>query len=81
MNEDEAFEILQGALPETLVTNYVLVFETLDEYGSELHVVVSEGTTPWLASGMVDSAQDIIHMGQVSYAGSPNEEDIEDDDE
>ena len=69
MNEEEANELLHSILPDRLVTNYVLVCETYDNDGYELHVITSDSTTPWLAMGMVDSAQDIIQMGHARNVG------------
>jgi hypothetical protein len=77
MNEDELRKLLEAAMPKGLISNYVIVCETYDEFGADLHVMVSENTTPWLAMGMVDSAQDIIQMGNVTFAGCDDDEDFE----
>ncbi len=78
MNDDEVFELLGSVLPPELITNYVLICETYDEHGAELHVLTSENTTPWLATGMVESALDIIQMGNVQPAGLYTDDDEDD---
>jgi len=78
MDEESLRKLLKDALPHSLIANYVLICETYDATGADLQVVVSENTTPWLAIGMVDSAQDIIQMGNVNFAGCGDSDDEED---
>jgi len=54
-------EVLRGAMPDRVVTNFVLVCEVLTEEGAELTVAHSEAITPWLGQGMLLSAQDLLH--------------------
>lgn len=67
-----------GILPDELIVNYVLVYEVLTEAGTQLEVAVSDGTTTWLAKGMLGEALEIISTGAYEYIDSDDE--LNDDD-
>jgi hypothetical protein len=71
-NEDDAgmrqqFEqLMRDMLPSRLITNFIIVAEVVDGDSSELSVSVSGGMSPWLASGMLEHAANIIATGESS---------------
>lgn len=73
-NEDDAdlrqqFEqLMKNMLPSRLIANFIIVAEVIDGESSELSVSVSGGMTPWLASGMLDNAANIILSGESKNA-------------
>lgn len=74
MNDDdrEMFsQLIREAMPDRVITNFVLVCEILTEDGAELTVAHSDSITPWLSLGMLLSAQDLL-QGSI---GSGDEED------
>jgi hypothetical protein len=66
----EQFELLmRDILPSKLVTNFIIVAEVASNESSELSVSVSAGMSPWLASGMLECASEMIMSGECSYPG------------
>jgi len=63
-------KLMRGMLPSRLITNFIIVAEVVDGDSNELSVSVSGGMTPWLASGMLEHAANIISAGE-----SRNQED------
>lgn len=64
--DEERYEFLRAALEETcpagrLVTNWILVVESTDGTGSDLHMASSDGVTPWLTLGMLEAAKQIAY--------------------
>jgi hypothetical protein len=53
-------DLIRGAMPDRIISNFVLVCEVLTEDGSELTVAHSDSMTPWLSAGMLLSAQDLL---------------------
>jgi hypothetical protein len=73
-NEEQAlreqFEhLIRDILPSKLVTNFIIIAEVAGAESSELSVSVSAGMSPWLASGMLELASEIIMSGECSYPG------------
>ena len=70
-NEDDAFEsIIKDALPDKIITNFVLVAEIYDDDGEELTVFMSDKMTPWLALGMLKSAtQTVTSQSRSQFSG------------
>jgi hypothetical protein len=59
--DEEVFsEIIRGAMPGRIVSNFVLVCEVLTEDGSELSIATSDSMTPWLGNGMLQSAMSMM---------------------
>jgi hypothetical protein len=56
----EFAQLIREAMPDHVITNFVLVCEVLNEDGTELTVAHSEAMTLWLATGMLLSAQDLL---------------------
>lgn len=71
MNEESLKRLLAEALPETIVTQWILVAEVLLDDCQELQVVTSPNMTPWLASGMLGQALGII----TAYRGDDEDDD------
>jgi hypothetical protein len=57
-------QLMRGMLPSRLITNFIIVAEVVDGDSSELSVSVSGGMSPWLASGMLEHAANIISTGE-----------------
>lgn len=70
-NEDDAFEsIIKDALPDKIITNFVLIAEIYDDDGEELTVFMSDKMTPWLALGMLKSAtQTVTSQSRSQFSG------------
>jgi hypothetical protein len=70
-NEDDAFEsIIKDALPDKMITNFVLIAEIYDDDGEELTVFMSDKMTPWLALGMLKSAtQTVTSQSRSQFSG------------
>lgn len=61
-DDEEAFsELIRGAMPGRIISNFVLVCEVLTEDGSELSIATSDSMTPWLGNGMLQSAMNMMH--------------------
>lgn len=64
-DDDDAFaSIIKAALPDRMITNFVLVAEIIDNDNEELSIFMSDRMTPWLAMGMLKSAEQIVKDGQ-----------------
>jgi hypothetical protein len=63
MSEDdtEVFsQLIREAMPNRVISNFVLVCEVLTEDKAELTIAHSDSITPWLSLGMLLSAQDLL---------------------
>ena len=74
MEKDESKNIkydfdsfVRDSLPHKLVSNFIIVAEIVNEAGTELSISCSTSMTPWLASGMLRSAEDMILSGENSF--------------
>lgn len=73
-SENEVFkDIIKEALPNRMITHFVLIAEVLNSDTEELSIFTSESMTPWLALGMLKSASDMVQSNQ----GQPKFEDDE----
>jgi hypothetical protein len=73
MDEDERKNMkydfdsfVRDSLPDKLIANFIIVAEIVNESGTELSISCSMSMTPWLASGMLRSAEDMILNGENS---------------
>ena len=57
---------VRDSLPDKLIANFIIVAEIVTESGTELSISCSMSMTPWLASGMLRSAEDMILSGENS---------------
>lgn len=71
-------DIVKKAMPEKLIANFVVVAEMVDGTNTELSIFVSESMTPWLASGMLQAAMDLVADGQQSIIEDEDEDDEDD---
>lgn len=53
-------QIMQTSFPKKLITNFIIIAEIVDNDTSDLAVSVSDGMSPWLASGMLDYASNMM---------------------
>ena len=75
-DDQEAFEeIIRGAMPGRVISNYILICEVLSGDGSELSIATSDSLTPWLGTGMLQSAMDMMHGAEdIMFLDSDDEE-------
>lgn len=60
-NYEKSLEnIIRDALPNVVVTNFVLVAEILNESDTSLFISMNDGMTPWLAQGMLQCGMELI---------------------
>ena len=65
---DGLFEqLVREILPSTVVTNFLLVAEVVTDEGTDLNLTVSSNLTPWLALGMIRSAEEMITSGECNF--------------
>lgn len=70
-------DIVKKAMPDKIIANFVVVAEMVDGTNTELSIFVSESMTPWLASGMLQAAMDLVADGQQSIIEDDEDEDEE----
>jgi hypothetical protein len=61
-NDDKALfeEMIRGNFPQQVVSNWIIIIETVTGESLELKIATSEGMTTWLATGMLNCASDIV---------------------
>lgn len=60
-SDDSVFQqIVKDALPGRMITNFVLIAEIIDNDSEQLSLFMSDGMTPWLARGMMLSAETMV---------------------
>jgi len=60
-SDDKVFQqIVKDALPGRMISNFVLIAEIIDNDSEQLSLFMSDRMTPWLARGMMKSAEDMI---------------------
>lgn len=61
MTPDESIEgLIRGAMPETIITHYIVVAETIGPDGPQISIGMSDSMTPWLATGMLQFGLDML---------------------
>ena len=65
--DKESEELLRGALPQSLVTNFVLIAEIVSDSDQELVLTISDSMTPWLANGMLETAMEMMRAGEYQF--------------
>jgi len=64
----EVFEqMVRDILPSTVITNFVMIAEVVNDDGTDLSLTVSSNITPWLAMGMLKSAEEMIVTGECKF--------------
>jgi hypothetical protein len=75
MTNDDFFQkMINDAMPNMVITNYVVVAEVVTENGTDLQMMLSRSATPWLASGMLEFASDMLFSGQHEFFNIDEEE-------
>lgn len=60
-NLNELFiDLMKGALPDAVISNFILIAEVVTEDGKAITVAHSVEMTPWLATGMVEFASEAM---------------------
>lgn len=82
-NEENVFstflDMMRSAMPDKIITNFVFVAEVVSNSNNELSIATSQGMTPWLAQGMLASAQEMILSGVETYDFDEDDDEDEDD--
>ena len=65
--DKEIEELLRGALPQSLVTNFVLIAEIVSDSDQELVLTISDSMTPWLANGMLETAMEMMRAVEYQF--------------
>ena len=65
--DKEIEELLRGSLPQSLVTNFVLIAEIVSDTDQELVLTISDSMTPWLANGMLETAMEMMRAGEYQF--------------
>lgn len=82
MEDDDGVEsLINDALPDRVITNFLTIFEYATETGLELAITSSDTMTPWLASGMLNFAEDMIYSGAYGTSLDGEDDYIEDEEE
>ena len=67
-DEEKTFQqIVKDAFPDQVISNFVLIAEVVDGRSEQLSLFMSDGMTPWLARGMMQSATDMISDAEYSF--------------
>lgn len=54
-------DLVAKAVPNKFIANFIVIAEVFNEHGStELSLVTSEQMSPWLALGMIQTAEDMV---------------------
>lgn len=56
--------LVSEAFPDKIVTNWVVIAETISADSRSMQIATSESMTTWLATGMLSCAQDIVMNSQ-----------------
>jgi hypothetical protein len=64
---DPLEQLLREALPDQLVTNFIIIAEVASGSQQELSLSVSDSMTPWLAHGMLELAMDMMRSGEYGF--------------
>lgn len=66
-DELEEFErLMKSAVPGRVVSNFIFIAEMMSGDGPDLEVFLSPSITPWLASGMLNYAEELLSVGLYS---------------
>lgn len=70
----EVEELLRSALPNKIVTNFIIVAEITEAEGQSLSLALSDAMTPWLAYGMLNGAMGLLSSGEYDFPVTENDE-------
>lgn len=65
--DKEIEQLLKESLPQTLVTNFVVIAEVVTDSQRELSLTVSDSMTPWLAQGMLELGIEMMRTGDYQF--------------
>jgi hypothetical protein len=63
----EVEELLRSAMPNKIVSNFILIAEIVEEEGQSLSLAISDSMTPWLAYGMLNGAMGMVSSGEYQF--------------
>lgn len=76
MGENEEFddiimkqfaEMMREQMPNRVITNFIVIAEVSGGSTQELSLSMSDTMTPWLASGMLNAAMQMVHSGEYQF--------------
>lgn len=76
-NEDYVnifIDMIKGAMPDKVITNFVFVAEIVSNEDNRLNIITSNGMTPWLAQGMLSAAEEMVLSGVDSFIEDSEED-------
>lgn len=53
-------ELMRESFPDRMITNYIIIAESISSEARDLHVSTSDQMTTWLATGMLNCASEVI---------------------
>lgn len=53
-------ELMRESFPDRMITNYIIIAESVSADTKDLHVSTSDQMTTWLATGMLNCASEVI---------------------
>jgi len=59
-SEPDFQAMLEESFPDKIVTNYIIIAESVSANTRDLHVQTSDQMTTWLATGMLNCASEVI---------------------
>jgi len=59
-SQADLMAMLNDAFPDKMLTNWIIVVESINTETRELDIATSEGMTSWLAMGMLNCASEIV---------------------
>lgn len=76
MRDEKDFfqQIINEAMPDSVITNYIFIAEVVSDKGTDLQIILSDGITPWLASGMLEFGSDMLYGSQTEFHTISEEE-------
>ena len=71
---EEIANLLRAAMPNKIISNFIVVAEVLEEESQGLSLALSDSMTPWLAYGMLNSAMGMVSSGEFQFPNLDEEE-------
>jgi len=69
-NEIDLEALMKESFPDRMITNYIIIAESVSADTKDLHVSTSDQMTAWLATGMLNCASEVIlNQGYAEHDG------------
>lgn len=60
-------DMMKEAMPDKVISNFIFVAEVVGNDDNRLSILTSTAMTPWLATGMLRVAMDMVINGQDTF--------------